>query len=63
MARICAGRTVFIASHRLPALRLATRILTLERGRLVENGRHRELVARNGRYAALYRLQETAHAA
>jgi subfamily B ATP-binding cassette protein HlyB/CyaB len=63
MARICAGRTVFIASHRLPALRLATRILTLERGRLVENGPHRELVARNGRYAALYRLQETAHAA
>jgi subfamily B ATP-binding cassette protein HlyB/CyaB len=63
MARICAGRTVFIASHRLPALRLATRILTLERGRLVEDGPHRELVARNGRYAALYRLQEAAHAA
>ncbi len=63
MTRIAAGRTVFIASHRLPALRLANRILTLERGRLVENGPHRELVAANGRYAALFRLQEAAHAA
>jgi ATP-binding cassette, subfamily B, bacterial HlyB/CyaB len=54
MRSICHGRTVFIIAHRLTAVRDANRILVLEGGSLVEQGSHRELLARNGRYAQLY---------
>ena len=65
MRRICAGRTVVIIAHRLAAVRAADRILTIEAGRLTEDGSHAELLRRNGRYAALHRLQsgEAAHVA
>ncbi|MDO8932831.1 MAG: type I secretion system permease/ATPase [Rhodocyclaceae bacterium] len=62
MAQICAGRTVFIVAHRLPTLRLANRLFVLERGRLIEEGRHQDLMHQVGRYHSLYRLQETAYA-
>jgi subfamily B ATP-binding cassette protein HlyB/CyaB len=55
--RICKGRTVFIIAHRLSAVRHANRIVTLERGRLVEQGSHDELLRTGGRYASLYALQ------
>ncbi len=59
MAAICRGRTVIIIAHRLSAVRHADRILVLERGRLVEQGPHHELVAReDGLYAHLYRMQQ-----
>ncbi|MDQ8728034.1 type I secretion system permease/ATPase [Bradyrhizobium sp. LHD-71] len=57
MARIAQGRTVLIIAHRLSALRLADRIITIEGGRLIEDGRHEDLVKTGGRYATLYRLQ------
>lgn len=57
MAQICAGRTVFIVAHRLSTLRLATQILVIENGRLVEKGRHHGLLANRGRYASLYQNQ------
>lgn len=57
MRRMAQGRTVFIIAHRLAALRDATRILTIEEGRLTEQGSHAELLQRNGRYAQLHRLQ------
>ncbi|HVZ10409.1 type I secretion system permease/ATPase [Rhodopila sp.] len=57
MHRICRGRTVFIIAHRLSAVRHANRIITLEAGRLVEQGTHEELVRSGGRYAALHCLQ------
>jgi ATP-binding cassette, subfamily B, bacterial HlyB/CyaB len=57
MAEICRGRTVFVIAHRLSALRNADRIITIEHGRIVEEGTHQTLLARGGRYAALYRLQ------
>lgn len=57
MRRIAEGRTVFIIAHRLAALRDATRILTIEAGRLTEEGSHEELLRNGGRYAQLYNLQ------
>ncbi len=57
MRRIAQGRTVIIIAHRLSAVRNADRILTLDRGRLVEDGSHDELLAAGGPYAALHRLQ------
>jgi subfamily B ATP-binding cassette protein HlyB/CyaB len=61
MAEITKGRTVFIIAHRLSTVRTADRIMTLERGRLVEDGTHDELVRTGGRYATLYRLQSGIH--
>jgi subfamily B ATP-binding cassette protein HlyB/CyaB len=57
MRRIAAGRTVLVIAHRLSAVRGADRIITLDRGRVVEAGTHEELVRRGGRYAQLHRLQ------
>ena len=57
MARIVQGRTVLIIAHRLSAVRTCHRILTLEGGRITEDGSHDELIVRNGRYASLWRLQ------
>ncbi|WP_147156047.1 type I secretion system permease/ATPase [Reyranella soli] len=61
MAQIARGRTVFVIAHRLSALRLADRILTIERGRVAEDGTHDELIKTGGRYATLYRLQAGLH--
>ncbi len=57
MKKMTKGRTVFIIAHRLAAIRNATRIMTIEQGRIVEEGTHRQLVRRKGRYAQLYKLQ------
>ena len=51
------GRTAFIISHRVTAVRDADLILALDAGRIVERGNHRELVALGGVYAALLRRQ------
>jgi ATP-binding cassette, subfamily B, bacterial HlyB/CyaB len=61
MARIASGRTVLIIAHRLSAVRHADRILTIEAGRLVEDGSHDELITRGGRYAALHQMQAGLH--
>lgn len=52
------GRTALIASHRVSAVRDADHIVVLDNGAIVEHGRHEELVARNGRYAALLNRQQ-----
>src|SRR5216684_1081810 len=57
MQQIAHGRTVFIIAHRLSTVRHTNRILTIERGRIVEDGTHDELVRTGGRYAMLHRLQ------
>jgi ATP-binding cassette, subfamily B, bacterial HlyB/CyaB len=61
MRRIVEGRTAFIVAHRLSTVRRANRIITIERGRIVEDGTHDELVRSGGRYAMLYRLQAGIH--
>jgi len=63
MARIAKGRTVIIIAHRLSTVRHADRILTLERGRLVEDGDHEALLRAGGRYATLHKLQAGLHEA
>jgi ATP-binding cassette, subfamily B, bacterial HlyB/CyaB len=57
MQRIAQGRTVIIIAHRLSTVRRSNRIITIERGRLVEDGTHDELINKGGRYAALHRVQ------
>src|SRR3954447_238058 len=61
MQQIAKGRTVLIIAHRLSTVRAADRIVTLERGRLVEDGTHDTLIGTGGRYASLYRLQAGIH--
>jgi ABC-type multidrug transport system fused ATPase/permease subunit len=52
---------VLLVTHRFSAVRLADHVLVLEGGRLVEQGDHAALMARDGRYAELYRLQADAY--
>ncbi|HEX9728589.1 MAG TPA: ABC transporter ATP-binding protein [Gemmatimonadales bacterium] len=51
------GRTTFVIAHRLSTIRRADLILVIESGRIVERGRHDELIAKEGRYHQLYTLQ------
>jgi subfamily B ATP-binding cassette protein HlyB/CyaB len=61
MQRIAQGRTVFIIAHRLSTVRRSHRIITIDRGRLVEDGTHDELIKKGGRYATLHRVQSDIH--
>ncbi len=63
MAEIAKGRTVIIIAHRLSTVRFADRILTLDKGRLVEDGTHDQLLRSGGRYATLHRIQAGLHEA
>src|SRR5260370_13428600 len=57
LERAARGRTTLLIAHRLTTVRLADRIIVLEKGRIVEEGPHQELLARKGNYAHLYSLQ------
>lgn len=57
MAELMRGRTSFVIAHRLSTIRNADLILVMNRGRVIETGTHRELLARGGFYAELYNSQ------
>lgn len=57
MATICKGRTVFIIAHRLTTVRQCNRILVMDKGRIVEEGSHDQLLELNGYYARLHSYQ------
>ncbi|MFC0219465.1 ABC transporter ATP-binding protein [Pseudochelatococcus lubricantis] len=59
LAVLTQGRTTLVIAHRLSTVRRADLILVMDRGRIVEQGRHDDLVARDGLYARLQRLQLT----
>ena len=55
--RLMVGRTSFVIAHRLSTIKNADRIMVLEKGQLVEQGTHEELMEMNGLYAHLYQIQ------
>ena len=58
MARISRGRTVFLIAHRLSTVRHADHILVIEKGQIIEQGTHQELLQNNGYYTRLHRYQQ-----
>ena len=57
MRTLMRDKTCFVIAHRLSTIRSADLILVVQGGQIVEQGRHQELLRRNGAYAALYRAQ------
>jgi subfamily B ATP-binding cassette protein MsbA len=67
LANLMKGRTTFVIAHRLSTVQNANRIIVIDQGRIVETGRHEELLKTNGVYHRLYQMQfkdeeEPAHA-
>src|SRR5437879_5792746 len=61
LQQLAADRTAILISHRFSTVRRADRIAVLQEGRVEELGTHEELLARNGRYAHLFRLQASGY--
>jgi len=55
--QLCAGKTAILISHRFPTVRMADQIVVIERGEVVEQGSHEDLISKHGRYAELFALQ------
>ncbi len=62
LAHLMTGRTTFVIAHRLSTIRLASLILVMEDGRILESGDHQSLLSRHGRYYELYTRQHNLHA-
>jgi ATP-binding cassette subfamily B protein len=59
LRNVSQGRTALVIAHRLSTVVDAHEIIVLEAGRVVERGAHAELLARSGRYAQMWRLQQS----
>jgi subfamily B ATP-binding cassette protein MsbA len=57
LERLMAGRTTLVIAHRLSTIENADRIVVLEHGKVIENGSHEDLIAKDGLYANLHRIQ------
>ena len=57
LERLMAGRTTLVIAHRLSTIEHADRVVAMDQGRIVEQGTHGELLARNGLYARLHAMQ------
>ena len=55
--RLSRGRTTLVIAHRLATIRSAHRIVVMDKGKVVDQGTHAELIARKGLYADLFKLQ------
>ena len=60
-AELTYGKMALLISHRFSTVRMADRIVVLEGGRLVEEGSHSYLLARGGRYAAMFEMQASSY--
>ena len=58
IARLCKDRTTIVIAHRLHTIMHADQILVVEDGMIVESGVHGDLLRKDGRYAAFFRLQQ-----
>jgi ATP-binding cassette subfamily B protein len=57
LTRVLKGRTSFVIAHRLSTIRAADRILVIDKGQIIEQGTHNDLLRANGRYHSLYTEQ------
>jgi subfamily B ATP-binding cassette protein MsbA len=57
MEQVMKGRTTFVIAHRLSTIEYADRIVVMENGKIIEQGKHKDLLERNGAYAKLYAAQ------
>lgn len=62
LEKVMQGRTTLVIAHRLSTIEAADRILVMDKGKLIEEGSHTELLAKQGTYAHLYKLQFTEQA-
>jgi ABC-type multidrug transport system fused ATPase/permease subunit len=58
LEQLMQGRTVFIVAHRLSTVQNADQIAVLDKGRIVEQGRHQQLLDKKGLYFRLYQIQQ-----
>jgi ATP-binding cassette subfamily B protein len=63
LRQLLAGRTALFISHRFSTVRTADRIYVMDGGRIIESGNHDDLMAADGHYAELFRLQASAYLA
>ncbi len=61
LAAVAQGKTVLVIAHRLSTIVQAHEILVMEHGHIIESGTHAQLLAANGRYADMWRLQQSGH--